>query len=69
MNLQEKLNKSINKTFQKSIFQRPIIRDNTRMMNLFLREEYITIKYLGTTIFNMDEKDIGGILWNFTTDS
>jgi hypothetical protein len=43
-----------------------IKKDNTRMLDLLLRDDYNTIRYLGTTIFNMDENEIGKLLFKLT---
>lgn len=41
-----------------------IKRDNLRMRNLLLLEDYTTIRYLGTEIHNWTQGEIGLFIWN-----
>ena len=41
-----------------------ISRDNRRMRNILLIQEYTTLRYLGTEIVNLDDNSIGMLLWN-----
>ncbi len=41
-----------------------IKKDNQRMRNILLIQDYTTLRYLGTEIINLDENSIGLFLWN-----
>lgn len=41
-----------------------IKKDNERARNLLFVHEYTTLRYLGTEIFNWDEREIGEFIWN-----